>query len=318
MQIREHELDVDVLEEVQNFSWVGEVIKGNKFIACSPFRSERHPSFAVNVDDGLWIDSGNSDEYFHKGNLVKLLSVLRNEDMETIEDYLIEKYARILKDTEALALHLNLYGEKEKPKFIEKSSILNLYVEKTDYLSNRGISEEIQQLFGIGYNPENSTVALPWVDNKGNIINIKYRKTKEKAFFYEKGGQPIKNHVYGIYQCIIKKAKRVFICESETDALTLWTHGYYGIAVGGSSLSDKQKQIILSAGIEELVISTDNDIVGKRFGDFLKQEFAGNCTILGTTFPSQVKDVNSLTAEQLHKVVQTLDIPSFSFLDLGL
>lgn len=89
MLIRDFELDVDILEEIEAFDWVGEVIKDNKFIACSPFRSERHPSFAVNLEDGLWIDSGNTDEYYHKGNLVKLLSLLRNEDINTVQIILL-------------------------------------------------------------------------------------------------------------------------------------------------------------------------------------------------------------------------------------
>ncbi|HID0815755.1 TPA: toprim domain-containing protein [Clostridium botulinum] len=317
MLIRDFELDVDILEEIEQFDWVGEVIKGNKFISCSPFRSERHPSFAVNLDDGLWIDSGNSDEYYHKGNLVKLLSLLRNEDINIIEDYLIEKYATILADTEVLELHLNLYGEQSKPKYIDRASIRHLYKYCTDYLTKRGISSEIQQLFGIGFNPENNTVAMPWHDKQGNIINIKYRRIAEKAFFYEKGGQPIKNYVYGIYQCILKKAKRVFICESEIDALTLWTYGYPAIAVGGSSLSDSQKQLILSAGIEELVIATDNDLVGKRFKDFLAHEFGGNLTIYMFIFPDGVKDINDMTEKQIKEAIEKLQILTFNFLNLS-
>lgn len=317
MQVREYDLDVDILAEVEEFDWVNGQVKGNKFIACSPFRSERHPSFAVNLEDGLWIDSGNSDEYYHKGNFIKLLSVLRNEDYELVEDYLIEKYATILADTDALELHLNLYGEQDKPKIIDRASIEHLYKIQTDYLTNRGISLEVQQLFGTGYNPDNQTVALLWTDKRGNIINIKYRRTNQKAFFYEKGGQPIKNYVFGIYQCIIRKAKRVFLCESEIDALTFWTYGYPAVAVGGSSLSEKQQQILLSSGIEELVVATDNDLVGNRFRDFLKEELAGFITIFNFIFPEKIKDINEMTGEQIHKAVGSLEIPTFSFLDLS-
>lgn len=319
MDIRGHELDIDVLEEMQNFDWTGEVIKGNKFIACSPFRSERHPSFAINLEDGLWIDSGNSDEYYHKGNLVKLLSLLRNEDIETIEDYLIEKYALILADTDTLQLQINLCEERQdKPKFIDRASIQHLYKTRTEYLTSRGISQEVQKLFGTGYNPENRTVALLWTDKKGNIINIKYRRIDQKAFFYEKGGQPIKNYVYGIYQCIQAKAKRVFLCESEIDALTFWTHGYAAVAVGGSLLSESQKQILLTSGIEELVIATDSDLVGERFNKALTQELGGHFTTYRFVFPPQTKDVNEMTKEQINKSIASLEKTTFSFLDLSI
>lgn len=294
MKIREHDLDIAVQEELEAFDWSGAEIRGNKFIACSPFRSERHPSFAVNLDSGLWIDSGNSDEYQHKGNLVKLLSLLRNEEYVETEDYLIEKYATILSDTDSLTLCLNLAVEQNTHKTFSMASLGHLYMVKTDYLNKRGISAAVQEQFHIGYDPVNKAIALLWTDGKGAIINVKYRRTYAKSFYYEKEGQPIKHYVYGLYQCKIHKAKRVFICESEIDALTLWTHGYPAIAVGGSSLSENQKRLILSAGIEELVIATDNDVVGNRFREFLKGEFMGILTVLDFVTPAKVKDVNEL------------------------
>lgn len=313
MKIREHELDVDILEELNNFEWVNEQIRGDKFQACSPFRDEKRPSFAVNLDTGTWKDSGAVDMKLLKGNFVALLAYLRNETYSEVEDYLIEKYALILSDTQALQLHLNLVGEQDKPKFIDNSSLTHLYETRVDYLDNRGISAEVQQLFGTGYNPDTNSIALLWTDLKGRVINVKYRRINTKSFYYEKGGQQIKHFIYGLYQCKIKKAKRVFICESEIDALYLWTHGYPAVAVGGSSLSDNQKQLLLSAGIEELVIATDNDAVGHRFREFLKVEFAGLLTVLDIEFPAGIKDINELDLSQLAYVISTIQPVTFSF-----
>jgi DNA primase len=312
--IREQELDVDILEELENFDWSNQVIKGNKFICCSPFRTERHASFAVNLESGLFIDSGNSDEYLHKGNLIKLLATLRNEEYEAIEDYLIEKYSTILADTDTLKLDMNLLLTPSKPLCINMENIQHLYTEKTDYFTGRGISLEVQKMFALGFNPKDGTVAMPWMDNKGNIINIKYRQIKQKAFFYEVGGQQIKEHVYGIYQCIQLKAKRVYVCESEIDALTLWTYNIPAIAVGGSSLSSNQKQIILNSGIEEFVIATDNDLVGNRFRRFLKSELGGNLILFSFAFPPNVKDVNDMNREQINNSVRNLISPTYTFL----
>ncbi|GAB6153686.1 hypothetical protein JCM17380_24360 [Desulfosporosinus burensis] len=319
MQIKDHDLDVDILEELQYFDWTGESVKGIKFIACSPFRTERNPSFAVNLENGTFMDSGNDDEYFRKGNFIKLLALLRNEEYEDIEDYLIWKYTSYLADTELLELRMKLTVDegKKELRYIDRSDITHLYQQRSDYLTGRGISLEVQTLFQTGYNPQNRTIAFLWTDKQGRIINIKYRRTDVKAFFYQKGGQQIKHHVFGIYQCIQHKAKRVFICESEIDAMTLWTYGYPAVAVGGSSLSENQKRILLSSGIEELVIATDNDKVGGRFREYLTEEFAGNLVILSFAFPDRVKDINDMTGEQIHKAVQTLATPTFSFLNLG-
>jgi DNA primase len=314
MKIRNYELDVNIQEELESFNWEQGEIKGNKLISCSPFRHERHPSFAVNLDSGVWSDSGNSEEYYSKGNFVKLLALLRDISYEEVEAYLIEKYATILRDTDALQLHLDLHGEKEKETYISKYAIKHLYSTHTDYFTNRGISIEVQQLFGLGVTIDGSIVAMPWVDVNGNIINIKYRQIKFKAFFFEKGGKAVHNHLYGLYYCRLRKAKRVYICESEIDALTLWSHGYYAVAVGGSSMSDKQKQLLKSSGVEELVIVTDNDVVGNRFRDKLVDDFGGIFKLLRWQFPEKVKDINDMTGEQIHESAKNLTPVQFLFL----
>lgn len=314
MLVREHELDINYLEELENFEWVHYQIKGNKFQACSPFRDESRPSFAVNLDTGTWVDSGSSDEAYHKGNIISLLSFLRGEESYETEDYLVQKYSLLLHDTEALQLHLNLVGEKEAPVFISRESVAYLYKAKTDYFTGRGISIEVQQQFGCGYNPDNKAIALLWTDKKGNIANIKYRNTNNKVFFYEKGGQPIKHHVFGLHQVVESRAKRVFLCESEIDALTLWTHGYPAVAAGGSSLSDIQSKLILTSGIEEIVIATDNDKVGHRFRQFLKKEFEGHMIVLDVSFPLNKKDVNELTAPEIKQMCTNLSKQSISFI----
>lgn len=316
MKVREYELDIDIQEELNNFEWENEQVRGDKFQACSPFRNEKRPSFAVNLETGTWKDSGAVDMKLLKGNLIALLALLRNEDYEQAEDYLIEKYATILANTDNLCLNINLGAEKPRVKYIDIKNLKHLYAEKTNYLTNRGISLEVQKMFGTGYSPDTNSIALLWTDLQGRIVNIKYRRIDNKSFYYESGGQPIKNFVYGLYQCKIKGAKRVFICESETDALYLWSNGCPAIAVGGASLSDKQKLLILKAGIEELVIATDNDAVGHRFRQFLKQEFAGHLRIFDVEFPANKKDINELNRQQVAYVISTTRSISFNFLNM--
>lgn len=316
MKVREYELDVNIQEELNNFEWENEQVRGDKFQACSPFRNEKRPSFAVNLETGTWKDSGAIDMKLLKGNLISLIAILRGETYEQVEDYLIEKYATVLADTDSLCLNINLNNEKAKPKYIDIKNLKHLYVEKTDYLTNRGISLEVQKMFGTGYSPDTKSIALLWTDLQGRIINIKYRRIDSKSFYYESGGQPIKNFVYGLYQCKVRQAKRVFICESETDALYLWSNGCPAIAVGGASLSDKQKLLILKAGIEELVIATDNDAVGHRFRQFLKEEFAGLLRVYDVEFPANKKDINDLDCQQVAYVISTTRPISFSFLKM--
>lgn len=304
MIIRGHELNVDILEELDNFTFTRSRIRGNKLQSCSPFREEKSPSFAVNLDNGTWIDSGAATEEYRKGNFISLLAYLRSETYSDTENYLIEKYGTILDDVATLKLEINLSNDLNKPRQpVFNNKVRELSLNKNDYLSRRGISKEVQKLFQTGYDQKSNSISLPWHDSKGLVINVKYRNTKEKTFFYEKEGLPIKNYVYGIFQCIRKKATRVYICESEIDALTLWTYGYPAVAIGGSSLSEAQKTILLSAGFEDLVIATDNDLVGRRIRDFLFQEFGGLMNVFEVYFPKGAKDINDIPANVIHRCV---------------
>lgn len=304
MIILGHDLNVDIQEELDNFTFTRSRIRGNKLQSCSPFREEKSPSFAVNLDNGIWIDSGATTEEYRKGNFISLLAYLRSETYSDIEDYLIEKYGTILADVQTLKLEINLSNDSDKPKQpIFNKKVRELSLNKHDYLLGRGISKEVQKLFQTGYDEKSNSVSLPWHDGKGFVINVKYRSTKEKTFYYEKEGLPIKNFVYGIFQCIKKKATRVYVCESEIDALTLWTYGYAAVAIGGSSLSEAQKTILLSAGFEDLVIATDNDLVGRRVRDFLFQEFGGMMNVFEVYFPKGAKDINDIPVNEIHNCV---------------
>ncbi|OAA90890.1 toprim domain-containing protein [Clostridium ljungdahlii] len=309
MKINGAEINIDFLAELEYFDWSKNVIKGDKFQACSPFRAEHNPSFAVNLENGLWVDSGSIDEKLHKGNFISLLAYLRNEEYEEIEDYLLQKYSTILSDTEDLQLNLNLCMGKGQYKTFSKEFASQYYKKKDVYLTNRGISTEVQNIFEIGYEDKMTAIVIPWHDNRGNIVTFKYRFTERKEFFYIKDGQHIRNHLYGLYFCIKMKAKIVYLCEAEIDALTLWTYGYFAIAVGGSSLSDVQKNLILNSGIEKLVIATDNDQVGHRFRNALKQELAAHMTLYDFKFPSGKKDINELKESELFNSCESIAHP---------
>lgn len=301
MIIRNIELDIDYLDELEMFDiWSNHRVRENKFQACSPFRTEKHPSFACNLENGLWIDSGASNEEWRKGNFLKLLSWLREETWEETEDYLLEKYSPLNIDVETLTLNLNLVLEEEPPITFSHNDLKNIF-QTTKYLRGRGVSERVQQLMNVGYDKKSEAVVLPWHDKDGNIVNMKYRSTKEKYFWYAKG-QPIKNHLYGLYLVKILKKEKVYIVESEIDALYLWSLGFPAIALGRAGISQIQRELILNSCITTLVIATDNDRAGSRAGLEIIRELNGYIDIQCINFPNNVKDVNDMDEDTCIKV----------------
>ena len=87
MRIQGKELNIDVFGELEPYleQFKDYRIRGDKLQSCSPFRYEKHPSFAVNLENGLWIDSGSPTEDNYKGNLVSLLAVLSGSNYHDME-----------------------------------------------------------------------------------------------------------------------------------------------------------------------------------------------------------------------------------------
>jgi len=81
MIINGQEVPVDVQAELEQFEWDKARWTGEKLIACSPFRSDNHPSFycwlveTEKAPTGAWGDSGGSGEY-EKGGFISLLFIL--------------------------------------------------------------------------------------------------------------------------------------------------------------------------------------------------------------------------------------------------
>lgn len=306
MLIKGLDLDINISDELEDFTFDRMRIRGEKLQCCSPFRTENSPSFAINLESGLWVDSGANDDKLRKGNLITFLAYMRGVSFEEVEQYLIEKYYNMLSDIDDIQLEINLDLNVKENKYIPVERMLK-FKSFSNYLTNRGISTEIQDLFNTGVDKCSRAVSFVWNDISGNIINIKYRLVDKKTFYYEKEGRPIRNYLYGLYQCKQKKAKRIWICESEIDALTLWSNGQCAVALGGSALSENQKKLILTSGAVELVVATDNDGVGIMLRDILIEEFMGAMDIYKPKFPIGIKDINELTVEQLDTVILNVE-----------
>lgn len=315
MIIQGQELDVNILEEIEPYldSFGNYRIRGNKIQACSPFREERKPSFGLNLDNGVWVDSGAIDMQYYKGNFVSLLAFLRNEPYEYTRDYLLSKYGYVTMyaNTEKLKLDINLKPKEENKKIFTMEELAPYYKYRTNYLTNRGISEKCQKAFKIGADKDKCSVFIPWHDIDGNVINGKFRSTKCKYFYYLDGGQLLRNHVYGLHMVRRMDCKEVVIVEAEIDCLTLWSNGIPSLALGHGALSGGQAKLIKNSGIESIIVGGDNDVVGDRLNSQLMNEFLGIYDLHYVIYPKEVKDWNDMTKEQIHYAInnkQKLDL----------
>ncbi len=298
--IGDYEVDVDFEAELKEFTWSRPKWKDNKLIACSPFRDEVNPSFAVTYDKGgIFIDSGGEGEW-RSGGFVKLLSWLRNETEQETREYLLDKYFIVgFRDTDELELCFDDWEETKKENEIIPLKVLDQYRYSHPYLEKkRGIESVYQRALKIGYDPKKKAVSFPIFDKKGTLVNIKFRATWGKQFWYY-NNNPVRDHLYLLDLVLKKNAKRVFLVESEIDAITLFKNGFPAVAVMGGSLTTKQKRLLIDAGIETLVLATDNDKQGRRLAKSIHGQLGGLMNIESMEFPEIYKDVNDIPTDQL-------------------
>lgn len=299
MKIKGYEVSVDVAAELNNYEWRRPRWAGKKFQACSPFRNEQNPSFAVHLETGVYIDSGSTNEEWRQGNFAKLLAYLRNETYEEALEYILETYCPLVGDLDRLRLtfDLDLHEEQRNPLDM---ALLDEFKFRHPYLEQqRGIEEKWQIAFRIGYDRKHKAVTFPWYDRTGRLINVKFRSVTDKRFWYYGDGHPIKNHIYAM-NFIYKTGKTLaYVVESEIDAITLWQAGFPAIALGGARLNPRQRELLIQSPLETLVLATDNDKAGKRIAQTLTSELSGFMAMRSIDLPGHVKDINDLNCEEL-------------------
>ena len=129
--------------------------------------------------------------------------------------------------------------------------------------------------FNIKLDTLEQRIVIPTRSHKGDLVGIRVRNLKQELV--DKGLKylpmkhngvlynfPMGNVLYGLYENRdnIERVKKLVIFESEKSVLAL--DSYYkgrgiGVAVGGSSLSDNQLELIKKLDIEECCIALDKE-----------------------------------------------------------
>lgn len=290
---------IDVREEIEPYL-EGARHLHDRIIALSPLRDERTASFYIYTEDtatakaGYWGDPGASDPEWRSGGFVKLLARLRNETVSEAYEYLQYKYGSDADEHAGDMPKLNplKIAETKRYKPLDMR-LLDPYKWRHPYLASRGISEPVQRLMRVGFDRERNAVVLPWFNADGTLGTVKYRRVDTKAFWYERGGRPVREMIYGLDVVYRKRLRKVAVCESETDAMTIMTLGMPAIATGGAKMwNDRKRDMLLRSPIEEIVLVRDNDAAGKEWRNTLFRSLNGRVKMQLALVNRKFKDIN--------------------------
>lgn len=172
------------------------------------------------------------------------------------------------------------------------------------YLESRKLTQQTWERFGLGYDREHDSIIIPIIDEKGLVVMLKGRSVEGKSFHNTKGSKRA-NVVFGLAQLLEygNEDEPVWVCESETDCMTVWEYGGQAIAIMGSSLSEEQARILAGTRYRKYIDGFDRDDAGRkglrRFKDMtIKLGFR----IWNTKDFGGKKDINELSKTEFQTI----------------
>ena len=173
-----------------------------------------------------------------------------------------------------------------------RNQIVSLKVFEDDFLKNmiqpriipwekEGITPEIMKIHHICYDPKNQGIIIPHYDINNNLIGIRERTLIKENEIYGKYipaiingkmyNHPLSFNLYNINisKNNIRNIKKAIVFEGEKSSLLYGS--YFGIendisvAACGSNLINYQVELLLSLGVQEIIIGFDRQY--KEIGD---------------------------------------------------
>ena len=181
------------------------------------------------------------------------------------------------------------------------------------YMYERKLTDDIIELFDIGYDSKTDCLTFPIRDINGNCLFVARRSVKTKFFNYPK---EVEKPLYGLYelhhklmseanpmwaltQFKLSDAREIYVCESMLDATTCWVYGKYAVALNGLG-NDLQFKQLSELPCRKLILATDNDERGLIARSRIRKNVHTKVIteIDPKSFPEGAKDINDLSKEE--------------------
>ena len=193
----------------------------------------------------------------------------------------------------------------ETKKYISEQE-LDSYRYTHPYMYKRKLTDEIIDLFDIGYDKNSECITFPNRDINGNCLFIARRSVKTKFFNYP---QDVEKPVYGLYELnairnvnghtvhiLPNFPNEIIICESMLDALTCWVYGKYAVALNGTG-NENQFKTLRNMPNRKFILATDMDEAGLKARERIRQSL-GNKLVTEYMWDINVaKDINDMSKE---------------------
>lgn len=276
---------------------------GDHIQVCCPYHAngqERRPSAGIRESDGIFhcfacgeIHSlpevishcfGHTDDIIGKFGWQWLLKNFATVQVEERKDVTLDFYRDNKHFSNTNSVHYVSEEELDKYRYTHP------------YMYKRGLTDEIIELFDIGYDSATETITFPIKDIDGHCLFVARRSIVSKFFHYPNLSE---KSVYGLYELyqLHSFPDEIWITESMIDALRLWGVGLYACALNGLGSNNQYKQLS-SMPCRVFVLATDMDKAGLDARKSIKRNVNGKL-FKQVFLPPGRKDIGDCSDEEL-------------------
>lgn len=257
---------------------------------------ENKPSFGINKTTG----KAHCFTCGWSGDLTTVISQLfgRDDGGKFGKNWLLKRYNSIQIECrpnilETFTGRKDTYLQKESPPITEEE--LDRYRYIHPYMYERGLTDEIIEMFDIGYDRERKEITFPVADLQGTVRFIAGRSVESKFFRLPKG---IDKPLYQGYRFVHGEYRTAYITESFFNCLTCWKYGKPAIALIGTGNS-RQYEMLENLPVREYILAFDPDEAGRKATERFKKNVK-NKIIKELQYEEEGKDINDLQEEFLN------------------
>lgn len=257
-------------------------------ILC-PFHDDNSESCSINLDKGVWICFAGCGQ----GSLKSFIQEYKDWDFKQVNQYLVS-----YKDTHSKRLFI-------EPPIVEEGPLPEVNVPfklgmVPKWIFDRGFDKQSMKKWLCGISPANGLI-IPVKDINFRTVGWITRQEKQiPKYLYSKGLK--KSHIlFG--QPYIRDCEYVCVTEGPLDAMWLNQLGFSAVALLGMSMSEKQKDLILTLPTKEIILCLDNDEAGQRGKKRAFELLDNKIKVSHIDIPEEYKDVQDIKSYGILKNV---------------
>jgi DNA primase len=275
--------------------------RGNNYIACCPFHSEKTPSFNVAADKGFYHCFGCGVS----GNAISfLMDYLKQDFLEALENLAEAQGLELPKDSSPI----NTAVKTSKSLYSLMDKVCHFYQQQLkknqgaiDYLKQRGLSGDTVAHFRIGFAPAGwQNLAQAFAEETQKLLDVGMLIQNDKGRIYDRyrdrvmfpifnakgfivgfGGRVLDNsepkylnspetvlfnksrEVYGLYQVKMLGVDSLVVTEGYMDVVSLYQGGIKNaVATLGTATTTNHLQMLLKVS-KDIVFCFDGDKAGR-------------------------------------------------------